>query len=136
MNYSKLGNYLSQLHIEDSNLRRQIEKMKRSVSELENRLRIKMYHIEFLDYIHREIFEAASRQREEVVVFMTLHSTDCPTLSMWNSLPEAHMSINLILREVGIKDAHIETVPQFRIRKPDIVEIERHYDSVISFPAP
>lgn len=136
MDYAKVTSYVSTLRIERKNLQSQAEVLKQSLRELEKRIQLKIEYEEILKKMHSSIFEAAAAGKDTVVLFLTLFSTEYGREPVWKSLQEAQMTMDRLLREVGVVDLYVESIPQYRIRRPCEGIPGGECDTAISFHIP
>ena len=134
MNYQKLMIFSTSLRTEEINLKRDVTRLSEQITGLRRRIKnIEDTH-QLLGYIHQKIFVAAFEGKEHVSIFLAVLSPSAVGERSWTSIHEAHTSIERTLCEVGIIDLHVETIDQFRIRRPLEIITSIDYDTVVSFP--
>ena len=133
MDYRKLGAYLAQNRVEENNIGKEIEELKKKHGDLDEKLVSKRNQTKILGALHQKIFDVTAEGGEYVTLFITLIVPN-QQRTLWGSLLEAHTLLDRMLRDIGIKDVSVETVPQFRIRRPREKIPGPEHDTVISFP--
>ena len=132
MDYRKLSSYVSQIRTEETNLTHQMEELQSHLLHLERKLRIRRCHLQVLQQVHNKIFEAAAEGKDQAKLFLYLDPSVHEDTA-WSTLPEAHSSLQQILRDVGVKDLHVESLIHFRIRQPKGIIPHDDCDTVINF---